>query len=229
MNAPKALLVKTMLVRTLLALSLVGALGNTLAQGTWNEIYRESFGEAAHPLYLFGGVLQFGPRQDTPFITLSRGGSLEIINETDPNYIRYYFLEPQHVSGWFQAPDAPTRVSVLVSGQFGEVPGAGIVYRVDPGTHSFYAFVLTGGNGYGLYVRDQGVYQAIFTDTSNQITPGSPTRLGIDGNGQELNLYINGSLVNTVQAGGGGVGVGIIAAGTGTYFFDDFVIELGGF
>lgn len=221
--------VRSSFLLPILALAVIASSSLSLAQGNWREIYRESFGEAAHPLYLFGGVLQFGPRQDTPFITLSRGGSLEIINETDPNYIRYYFVEPRHISGWFDSPNAPTRVSVSVNGQFGEFPGAGLVYRVDPATHSFYAFVLTGGNGYGLFVLDEGGYRALFTDTSNQITPGGPTVLSIDGGAQELNLYINGALVNTVQAGGGGVGVGIIAAGTGTYYFDDFIIELGSF
>lgn len=221
--------VKARLAKLLLVISAFATLGTSLAQTGWTEVFRETFGEGAHPLYLFGGVLQFGPRQDTPFITLSRGGSLEIINETDPNYIRYYFIEPRHVSGWFQAPESLTRVSVKVSGQFGEFPGAGLVYRLDPTNHSFYAFVLTGGNGYGLYVRDNGIYQAVFTDTSNLIAPGSPTTLTIDGSGNDLNLYINGSHVNTVQVSRTtGVGVGIVAAGTGTYYFDDYIIELGG-
>lgn len=219
-------------LRTLIlagAATLLVGLNGALAQGGWREVYRESFPEDAHPLYLFGGVLQYGPRQDTPFVTLARGGRLELINETDPGFIRYYFVEPRHVGGaWLQTPDAPPRVSVTVSGEFGEVPSAGIVYRVDPATHDFYAFVLTGGNGYGLYVLDSGGYRALFTETSAAIVPGAPTLMSIEGDAQELRFYLNGTLAARHAAGGGGVGVGILAAGTGNYLFDDFIIELGG-
>lgn len=216
-------------VRTLAVAALVLVPSISLAQGSWREVFREHFGEDAHPLYLFGGVLEYGPRQDTPFVTLSRGGYLQVINETDSSFIRYYFLEPDHVSGWFQAPNAAVRVSVDVAGEFGEFPGAGLVYRVDPNSHFFYAFVLTGGSGFGLYKRDASGYYALFTDTSSAIVPGSFTRLSMDSAGSELRLYLNGAQVASyMDADINGIGVGILAAGTGAYYFDDFTIELSG-
>jgi hypothetical protein len=198
---------------TVVALLACIVLASAHAQVAWDDLYVEPFGPNAHPLYVFGGVITFGPQPGDPWTALLRDGRLEVSNAVDASVIRYYFLEPRHVGAWAARAGAPVRASVLVGGTFGEVPGAGLVYGVDPSTHHFVALVLTGGNGYGVYVLDEQGYRVVTSGTSGAIDPGGG-----------LGFYVGGERVFEGPLPGG-VGVGIVAAGTGRFAFDDFALQ----
>jgi len=202
----------------LLAFSLAPA----WAQGPGAVVYQESFGSDAHPLYVFGGVIRFGPQPNDPWIPLLREGQLEISNTTDPSVIRYYFLVPQQVPGW--GDGAPLAARLEVGGTFGEAPGAGLIYGVDPNSHWFVALVRTGASDYGIFVLDGDGYRAIATGTSPALAEGEPAELAIVPEGGGLGFYVAGERVFEGPPANG-VGVGIVAAGTGRFRFDDFVLE----
>lgn len=210
------------LVVTLVVLAQLAA-----AQSNWVSVFSETFGEDAHPLYVFGGVISFGPKADSPFTARMAGGALELHNDRDSGTSRYYFIEPRHAPQWFSAGGGLTAAAVTVAGEFGDMPGAGLVYRVDPETHSFYAFLLRGAQDYGLFVIDTNGFNAIVEDTSTAIVAGGQNRLTITPEGSVMHLYINDQHVTSVDdARVTGVGVGVIAAGTGTFTFDDFELFL---
>lgn len=199
-------------------------LGGALAQSAWADLFVEEFGPNAHPLYVFGGVITFGPRAGDPWTALLRDGRLEVSNAVDASVIRYYFVEPRHSGPWAAAGGAPVRASVAVGGTFGDAPGAGLAYGVDPATHHFIALVLTGGDGYGVYVLDEQGYRAVASGNSDAIDPTGMTVLTIAPEGDGLGFYVAGERVLEGPLVGG-VGVGIVAAGTGRFAFDDFVVQ----
>lgn len=192
-------------------------------QSDWTVVHREDFGRDAHPLYVFGGVITFGPQIGDPWTALLRDGRLEISNGTDASVIRYYFLEPRQVPDWAARPDVTMLASVHVGGTFGEFPGAGLVYGVDPVTHHFVALVLTGGDGYGIYVLDEQGYRAVASGSSSAIDPDGLTQLVIAPAGDGLGFYVGGERVFEGPLPRG-VGIGLVAAGTGRFAYDDFVI-----
>lgn len=185
-------------------------------------VLHESFGPDAHPLYVFGGAIRFGPQADDPWIPLLRDGQLEIGNVADPTVIRYYFLLPPQVPGWAAGEALAARVSV--GGTFGEAPGAGLVYGLDPTTHAFVALVRTGASDFGIYVLDGDGYRAIATGTSAALVAGALAELAIVPEPGGLAFYVAGERVFEGPPATG-VGIGIVAAGTGRFRFDDFVLE----
>lgn len=218
----------------LVLLAIVGwASSSAAAQGgagSWREVYHEGFGEHAHPLYMFQGVINFGPRSDTPWVASREGDFLVMSNDIDPGVVRYYFLQPGTMPFWNASPDMPVLVQADVWGEFGEQPGVGVVFRVDPANHDFHAFALTGGDGFGLFKRDQDGYRALLRDRTAAIVPGQLNRITVISQGADIHLFVNGEAVasytDAVGASLPGLGMGIMAAGTGRYFIDEFRIAL---
>jgi hypothetical protein len=188
------------------------------AQGGDVLVYEETFGADAHPLYAFGGVIRFGPQQGDPWVALMREGFLEISNTTDPTVLRYYFLDPDRVSGW---EGEPLVARVRVGGTFSDTPSAGLIYGVDLANHSFVALVRTGGAGYGIYVLDGDGYRAIATGASPALVDGEMAELIIAPENGGLSFYVAGQRVYEGPAAQG-VGIGVVAAGTGRFRYDDF-------
>ena len=207
--------------KLLLCCLAVLATTSVLAQGSTTVVYHEAFGADAHPLYAFGGVIRFGPQQGDPWVALMREGQLEISNVTDPTVLRYYFLDPDRVSGWEGEPIA---ARVLVGGTYAETPSAGLIYGVDLTSHWFVALVRTGGAGYGVYVLDGDGYRAIATGESPALADGAMAELAIVPEGGGLGFYVAGERVFEGPPAQG-VGVGVVAAGTGRFRYDDFVLE----
>lgn len=197
------------------------AVAPALTQGAGAVVYQETFGPDAHPLYAFGGVIRFGPQQGDPWTALLREGQLEIANATDASVLRYYFLDPDRVPGWSGEALA---ARVAVGGRFDEVPSAGLIYGVDLATHAFVALVRTGGAGYGVYVLDGDGYRAIATGESAALVDGAMVELAIVPEAGGLGFYVAGERVYEGPPAQG-VGVGVVAAGTGRFRYDDFVLE----
>jgi hypothetical protein len=190
-----------------------------LAQGSTTVVYQEAFG--GHPLYAFGGVIDFGPKPGDPWVALMREEQLEISNLTDPTVLRYYFLDPERVPGWEGEPIA---ARVRVGGTYTETPSAGLIYGVDLASHWFVALVRTGGAGYGVYVLDGDGYRAIATGESPALADGALAELAIVPEAGGLGFYVAGERVFEGPPAQG-VGVGLVAAGTGRFRYDDFVLE----
>ncbi len=207
--------------RILICCLVVLAFASVLAQGSGTAVYSEPFGPDAHPLYAFGGVIRFGPQQGDPWTALLREGQLEIGNTSDPTVLRYYFLDPDRVPGW---EGEPLAARVLVGGTYTEAPSAGLIYGVDLTTHAFVALVRTGGAGYGIYVLDGDGYRAIATGESPALVDGAMVELAIVPESGGLGFYVAGERVFEGPPAQG-VGVGVVAAGTGRFRYDDFVLE----
>ena len=201
---------------------LVLAAPTAWGQGGGTVVLHESFGPNAHPLYVFGGVIRFGPQPGDPWVPLLRDGQLEIANTEDPSVIRYYFLLPRQVPGWQPGEALAARVSA--GGSFADAPSAGLIYGVDPDTHAFVALVRTGGSGFGIYVLDGDGYRAIATGTSAALTDGALAELAIVPEGGGLGFYVAGERVFEGPPANG-IGIGLVAAGTGRFRYDDFVLE----
>ena len=209
--------------RLLLCLATALAATSALAQGAGTVVYQEAFGPDAHPLYAFGGVISFGPQAGDPWTALLREGQLEIANTTDASVLRYYFLDPERVPGW-EGEGLAARVTV--GGSFAELPSAGLLYGIDPTRTAFVALVRTGGDGYGIYVLDEDGYRAIASGTSPALADGAMAELAIVPEAAGLGFYVAGERVyEGPPAQGAGVGIGVVAAGTGRFRYDDFVLE----
>ncbi len=217
---------RTSRVAMAILLSLAGA---AWAQGEWRSVFSETFGDDAHPLYVMAGVISFGQQPDTPFVASLAEGGLVLENGLDPSVLRFYFVEPRHSGPWQEAGNAPVSAAVTVSGQFGEAPGAGLIYRVEPGTFRFYSFVLTGGQGYGIYVLDEQGYRPLVTGESQHVLAGGANRIIVLPDRSNLHMVINGELVASLDTAGqpggpAGNGIGLLVGGTGRWLFDDFEV-----
>lgn len=219
--------------RLLVALAALtfGAAGAGAAQGEWTPVFSEEFGDDAHPLYVMAGVIAFGDQPDTPFVASLAQGGLVLENAVDPSVIRYYFVEPEHAGPWQDAAGRPIAASVTLGGQYGEAAGAGLIYGAEPGGESFYSFVLTGGQSYGIFVLDQQGYRSLITGDSQHIAPNSANELIVLPDGSRLHLVVNGELVDTIDtatqpSGPSGDGIGLVVAGTGRWVFDDFQVHV---
>ncbi len=218
-------------LRIWLAAAVVAMCGSAFGQGDWRPVFTEAFGDDAHPLYVMAGVIAFGEQPDTPFVASLGEGGLVLENGTDPSVLRYYFVEPRHAGPWEQAGGAPVAASVAVRGQYGEAPGAGLIYGVEPSTRRFYAFVLTGGQGYGIFVLDEQGYRPLVTGESAHVSPDATNELVVLPDGGRLHFVVNGELVDTLdtaaQPGGpAGNGIGLLVAGSGRWVFDDFEVHV---
>ncbi len=208
---------------------LVAGAGTGSAQSEWRSVFSETFGDDAHPLYVMAGVIAFGQQPDTPFVASLGEGGLVLENAVDPSVLRFYFVEPRHSGPWQDAAGAPVAAAVTVGGQFGEAPGAGLIYRVEPATFRFYSFVLTGGQGYGIFVLDEQGYRPLVTGESPHVAAAGTNRIIVLPDRTDLHMVVNGELVASLdtagrQGGPAGTGIGLLVGGTGRWVFDDFEV-----
>lgn len=168
----------------------------------------------------FGGSLTIGA--DGVWRGALSGGRYRLANDTDPGAVRYFYIRDLA-----DVPHAPAAgaVSVVIEGEYGELPGAGLVYRLDETSGAFYAFGLTGGRGYAVYRSDAEGFAPVMSGDAEPVRPGGPNRLTVVPDGSAVHFFVNGTAVGSVDdpAHRGGA-VGIFGAGTGDFAFDDFVI-----
>ncbi|HET6520943.1 MAG TPA: hypothetical protein VFG47_14145, partial [Geminicoccaceae bacterium] len=187
--------------------------------------YRETFDPGKRPDEVMFGILGFG--EGGTWSGRLADGQYVLTNRTDPSAVQYYYLEAPPGGTFGSLRDAT--VSVEVAGEFGSDPsGAGLIYRFDPATRTYWAFALT-RDGYGVFKRDRGGFQEVMAGGSAAIRPGEANRLtvrpGPDGAAQFL---VNDEVVGA--AGGPditGAGVGLLALGAGSFRFDEFTISTG--
>jgi hypothetical protein len=189
------------------------------------DVYREDFaaldpGDALHGILLEG--------QEGQYEGAIENGAYVLRHHGDAGMVRYHFLTA--------LPDQPERslrdagVSVVVSGDFAtaenRTAGAGLVYRLDPDTRTYFAFALLGDGRYGAFKRDRTRLQRIIHATSSAIRQGEPNELTMRPNrGNGVDLFINGTQVGSVASSDiTGKAVGLIAIGNGRFVFDEFTV-----
>lgn len=152
------------------------------------------------------------------------GGGYQLSNSSDPGAVEYVYVTG--LSG-VNSPLSANPISVDVSGVFTtpDYSQAGLLFNVDPETRYYYAFMVKGGNGVSLVIRNAEGFQELTSTTTDALLPGQPNRLTVATTGVTLRFLVNDIEVMSIEspslpAGG----VGIIATGTGTFSFDNFVV-----
>lgn len=152
------------------------------------------------------------------------GGGYQLKNSSDPGAVEYVYAT--RLSG-VKGPLSSNTVSVNVSGAFmtPDYSQAGLLFNVDPETRYYYAFMVKGGDGVSLVLRNAEGFQELASTTTDALRPGQPNRLSVAPTGATLRFLVNDVEVMSIEspslpAGG----VGIIATGTGTFSFDNFEV-----
>ena len=149
-------------------------------------------------------------------------GAYQLSNSEDALAVEYVYLTA--LPG-LSAPLSAAEVSVEVAGEFTapDTSGAGLVFNVDPGTRFYYAFMVKSG-AVSLALRDEAGFQELASTTTDALREGV-NRLTVTPEGELLRFLVNGTEVMSIEspslpAGG----VGLIAAGTGRFTFDNFAV-----
>ena len=141
-------------------------------------------------------------------------------SETAAHYIHV------NVDG-FDLREAPVSVKVMATGS-GKVPfaGGGLMYRFDDATRTYYAFMLSSAGQVSLWRRDKTGASKLYGADGPRVKPGSAVMLGIAARGDRLFLFVDETLVASVEdAQMRGGKTGVVAMSTGRYCFDDFVVR----
>jgi len=141
-------------------------------------------------------------------------------SETAAHYIHV------NVDG-FNLREAPVSVKVIATGS-GKVPfaGGGLMYRFDDATRTYYAFMLSSAGQVSLWRRDKTGASKLYGADGPRVKPGSAVMLGIAARGDRLFLFVDETLVASVEdAQMRGGKTGVVAMSTGRYCFDDFVVR----
>ncbi|MET8259392.1 hypothetical protein [Micromonospora sp. NPDC005205] len=155
-------------------------------------------------------------------------GLFRLSNQADPNAVRYRWLSA--TNGGDLVPvnltNRPIAVDVRLSKRLLSTSAAGLMYRWSDKPKTYYAFLLSGDGTYSFVARSDGLgFSYRLTERSERIIPDGWNTLAIAGRDDQLDLYINGALVKTVDATDFPYGnIGVIAASTGVFEFDNFRI-----
>lgn len=189
------------------------------------EVYHEDFA-ALEPGDALHGILLQG--QEGQYEGALENGTYVLRHQGDAGIVRYQFLTA--LPGQPDRSLRDARLSVVVSGDFASaensVAGAGLVYRLDPDTRTYFAFAVLGDGRYGVFKRDRTRLQRIIHATSAAIRRGQPNELAMRPNqGNGVDLFINGTQVGSVASSDiTGGAVGLIAIGNGRFVYDDFTV-----
>lgn len=194
-------------------------LSPVLAQGILGtEGFLESFDTPGSDLaaYLLQG-------QDGVWSGQVVDGSYTLSNSEDAGAVEYVYVTA--LPG-LSAPLSAAEVSVEVSGDFADPAAsqAGLIFNVDPETRFYYAFMVKGGGAVSLVLRDEAGFQELASTTSDALREGV-NRLTVTPDGALLRFLVNGTEVMSIESPSlPPGGVGLIAAGTGRFAFDNFAV-----
>ena len=152
-----------------------------------------------------------------PWTGTAEGPAYVLSNSTDPNAITYY---------WVGSPEAEGKrtigVDVELRAAADGAGGAGLIYGYQEQPRSYFLLLLRPGNQVALLQRTEAGMEERMTLGSDQVRAGA-NRLEIREAGQQIELFLNGQSIGAIgndMIGRGGVG--IAAAGTGTFVFSNF-------
>lgn len=190
-----------------------------LAQGVFGSAnFLEPFDSASGDLaaYLLQG-------RDGAWNGQIANGAYWLSNDEDALAVEYVYLTA--LPG-LAAPLSAAEVSVDVSGDFADADTsqAGLIFNVDPETRFYYAFMLKGGGAVSLVLRDGAGFRELASTTSDALRDGV-NRLTVTPGGALLRFLVNGTEVMSIESPSlPPGGVGLIAAGTGRFAFDNFAV-----
>ncbi len=170
----------------------------------------------------FASYLLIGPDQDWNGQLLN--GSYQLSNTGDPGAVKYMYATA--LTG-IRGALSSYKVSVDVAGRFPdtEYSQAGLMFHFDEQNRFYYAFLIKGGNTVSVVVRDVDGFQELASVTSEALQIGQVNRLSIVTEGSVLRLLVNNEEAMRIESTSllpGGIG--ILAAGTGDFVFDNFAV-----
>jgi hypothetical protein len=191
--------------------------------GTGLEIQAGDFLETFdHPTSEFASYLLLG--HEDPWTGELKDGSYQLSNSTNEGVAKYIYTTT--LAG-VAAPLSSQTVSVDVAGTFTNpsYSQAGLLFYFDPETQFYYAFVVK-ADAVALVLRDEGGFQELASTTTEALEGGGVNRLSVVPGAKGVRLLINGSEVMSLDSPSlEPGGVGILAASTGTFLFDNFSVE----
>lgn len=171
---------------------------------------------AAQDLGPLTPVLELG--ESPPWLGAAEGSAYVLSNSTDPGAVRYF---------WIGAPEGEGQRTIGVDVEIREAQeasGAGLIYGYQEEPRSYFLLLLRPGNQVALLQRtDAGVEERM--SLGGDMVRSGANRLEIRERGQEIELLVNGQSIGSIgndRIGRGGVG--IAAAGTGTFVFSNFAV-----
>ncbi len=146
-------------------------------------------------------------------------GRYVLENRNRPNDIRYYYTDLEGRGRGARRAE----VRVEVQAEDGAA-WAGLLYAFKPDPRFYYVFALT-GDGKAVVMRRDGSGLSRVMTIDNELTRRRSARLGIEERGGEIGLLLDGDSVGGLGGRGMGEGgVGIVAAGRGTFRFAGFAL-----
>lgn len=178
---------------------------------------------------LMGAWLDESPEPDPVWLTSMHDGLYWLENRNEPLAIRYRHLGLSDSETVVELGTAPVSVEVVVRPLEGQQPNAltaaGLLYRFDPSSRDYYAFMVYADGRYSFGRRTSRGYATDFTERSDRLRPGTANKLGIFGDGPSVHLYINDMLVKIIHRLERSTGeTGVIAVSVGQFGFDNFAI-----
>jgi hypothetical protein len=191
--------------------------------GTGLEIQTVDFLETFDsPTNQFASYLLIG--QEDPWTGELKDGSYQLSNSSDEGVVKYIYTTT--LPG-VANPLSSQAVSVDVAGTFTNpsYSQAGLLFHFDPETQFYYAFVVK-ADTVALVLRDEGGFQVLASTTTDALQVGQVNRLSLVPGETAVRLLVNDIEVMSLDSPSlEPGGVGILAASTGTFQFDNFSVE----
>lgn len=123
--------------------------------------------------------------------------------------------------------DGKVSVRVRLKPPLSEHSAGGLLFRLDQQAKSYFAFYRCLGKGFSLCRVVGRKLRRIWTGQLNNISDDEFVQLTIIGHGDRLELFVNDSIVATLDVGSiRGRDVALSAMGTGLFEFDDFALYI---
>lgn len=201
--------------------SVVGTLLTLALPAVAAALYEETFDPGRSPPGPLMGALLLGT-QDA-WTGRFAGGGYELENRTEQRALRYVFITAIPGAGSREMADAT--VSVSIRGDYAGASGAGLVYRLEPDSRSYWALMVQGDGSYVVLRRDKDGFARVASGKTRADARSRATRLTIDTSQGRARFRINDAVVATVEGERpAGPGLGLIALGVGRFQYDNFSV-----
>jgi len=149
-------------------------------------------------------------------------GVYRLHNVDRPRAVKYLHFRPK----CGDLRDAALSLEVAIDGSYvTPMSGAGLLYRFNPATNHYYAYIVTPDGRLKFFRRDAKKYHTLYSEVVARANHDGFHKLAIVGNNTHLYLYIDGRLVRAIpERQLDGTEAGIIALSQGNFRFDNFAI-----
>ncbi|HET6492951.1 MAG TPA: hypothetical protein VFG44_08255 [Burkholderiales bacterium] len=174
---------------------------------------------------MLNGVVDYGA--DGDWSVRINDGALELSNSEAEHALRYYTVPTVSYPGSGSVSDTDGAiVEVEVRVEAHGRAGAGIVAGFDRSKKDYLLFATGAGQQVYVVRRTHGKARMLTATTNDAVKEGEMNRLRVSRTDGGLALDINGARVMMVSSSDvPGRGIGIGAFGTGTFSFDEVLIQ----